>query len=95
MFYMGQSGKHHEFSYVDTESEEGYLLYEVNPVTVVYINAHTLSITNEDGQGIYYFRYFNKDRMANVYMLTDREPNARTERNYNVADLYIFDKERL
>ena len=95
MFYMGQSGKHHEFSYADTESEEGYLLYEVNPVTVVYINAHTLSITNEDGQGIYYFRYFNKDRMANVYMLTDREPNARTERNYNVADLYIFDKERL
>ena len=94
MFYMGQSGKHHEFSYEEADREEDSV-YEVNPVTIVFINEHTLSITNSDGQGIYYYRYFNKDRMENIYLLTDREPNARNKRNYNVADLYLFEKERL
>ena len=93
MFFMGQSGKHHAFSDEEMETEEGYSVYKVNPVRIVYINEHTLSITNESGEGIYYYRYFNRDKMTNMYLVTDREPDARNQNNYNVADLYLYKKE--
>lgn len=93
MFFMGQSGKHHAFSDEEKDTEEGYSVYKVNPVSVVYINEHTISITNEDGDGIYYYRYFNRDKMTNMYLVTDREPDARNQNNYYLADLYLYQKE--
>lgn len=95
MFFMGQSGKHHEFSYDDCVSEKGFQLYKINPVKIVYINEHTLSITTEDDDGIYYYRYLDKTAMANRYAITDREPTKQTERNYYLADLYTYKKERM
>ena len=94
MFYMGQSKKHHYYSFEEKESEKGILLYSVNPVRIVYINEHTLSITNQDGDGIYYYRYFDKNVMANHYSITDREPTQRNQNTYHLADLYTYRKER-
>lgn len=95
MFYMGQSAKHHYFSFEEAETEKGHLLYSVNPVRIVYINEHTLSITNQDGDGIYYYRFFDKNAMANHYAITDREPVSRNQSNYHLADLYTYRKERI
>lgn len=95
LFFMGQSLKHHEFSYEECISEKGFQLYKINPVKIVYINEHTLSITNEDDDGIYYYRHFDKMTMANRYSITDREPNARNQSTYYLADLYTYRKERM
>jgi len=94
MFYMGQSGNHHEFSTERIIPEKGYQLYKINPVQIVYINEHTLSITDEDGDGIYYYRYFNKFTMENSYAITDREPTPHNENMYYLADLYTYRKVR-
>ncbi len=95
LFFMGQSLKHHEFSYEECISEKGFQLYKINPIKIVYINEHTLSITNEDDDGIYYYRHFDKLAMANRYSITDREPNARNQSTYYLADLYTYRKERM
>lgn len=95
MFYMGKSLKHHEFSSERKMSDEGFQMYKINPVKIAFINEHTLSITDKDGDGIYYYRYFNKMVMENVYAITDREPTARTRSTYYLADLYTYRKVRI
>lgn len=94
MFYMGKSGNHHEFSSERMISDKGLQLYKINPVKIVFINEHTLSITDEDGDGIYYYRYFNKMALKNVYAITDREYTERTQDTYYLADLYTYRKVR-
>lgn len=95
MFYMGQSGKHHAFSFEETHTDGGHSVYKVNPVKIVYINEHTISITNDDGDGIYYYRHFNREKMTNVYLVTDREPEEYNQNNYYLADLYLYQKEKI
>lgn len=94
LFFIGQSRKRHEFSYEECVSEKGFQLYKINPVKIVYINEHTLSITNEDDDGIYYYRYLDKVAIVNRYSITDREPNARNQSTYYLADLYTYRIER-
>ena len=95
MFYMGQSMKHHEFSFDEKLSDKGFQLYKINPVKIVFINEHTLSITNEEDDGIYYYRYYDKIGLDTHYAITDREPTFRTQSTYYLADLYLFRKERI
>ena len=95
MFYMGKSLNHHEFSSERMMSDEGFQLYKINPVKIAFINEHTLSITDEDGDGIYYYRYFNKTALKNVYAITDREPTVHTRNTYYLADLYTYRKVRI
>lgn len=104
MFFIS-NGERHEYSHRDVRDEKGNLLYQVNPVRIVYINDSTLSITNETGDpedpgyGFYYYRYHDRYAMANVYQITDREPVARKNpytgkmeqpKNYFLADLYSY-----
>jgi len=95
MFYMGKNLNHHKFSSERRMSDEGFQLYKINPVKIAFINEHTLSITDEDGDGIYYYRYFNKTALKNVYAITDREPTVRTRNTYYLADLYTYRKVRI
>lgn len=95
MFYMGKSRNHHEFSSEKKMSDEGFQLYKINPVIIAFINEYTLSITDEDGDGIYYYRYFNKTALENAYAITDREPSVRTRNTYYLADLYTYRKVRI
>ena len=92
---MGTSKKHHNFSFKEYTSEEGFQYYSINPVQIVYINEHTLSITNEDGDGIYYYKHYDKNQFANIYSITDREPTPNNQDTYNLADLYTYRKERI
>lgn len=95
LFFMGKSMKHHNFSFAEEYSEKGFQLYKINPVRIIFINEHTLSITNQDDDGIYYYRYFDKYFMENRYAITDREPTARNKNTYYLADLYTYRKERI
>lgn len=95
MFFVGQSMRHHAFSFEDKISEKGFQLYKINPVKIVFINDHTLSITNEEGDGIYYYRYFDKSSGENRYSITDREPTIDKQRYYYLADLYTYRKTRV
>lgn len=95
MFFMGKSMKHHNFSFADQYSEEGFQLYKINPVRIIFINEHTLSITNEDDDGIYYYRFYDRYSLDNRYAITDREPTTRNKNTYYLADLYTYRKERI
>lgn len=96
MYFMGDSGKRHEYSYADTTDAKGHRLYQINPVRIVFINDRTLSITHETGvpdepgDGFYYYRYYDKYAMNNVYQLTDWEPTSFNRDKYYLADLYSY-----
>ena len=72
--------------------------YRVNPVRIIYLNEHVLSIVNEeDREGLYYYHYKSKDKKGfpcNKYRITDKQPTKANKNNYHVADLYIYEKER-
>lgn len=106
MFYIGKDWNHHEFSSEDRITKKGDQLYKVNPVKIVFINEKILSITNEDGDGIYCYRKLNESTMENRYEITDREPprelkksDRRSDREeydkYYLADLYTYMKVRI
>lgn len=96
LYFVSDSGKRHEYSYEDTIDEKGHRLYQINPVRIVFINDSTLSITHETGKpdepgdGFYYYRYFDKYAMVNVYQLTDWEPTKFNKDKYYLADLYSY-----
>lgn len=93
MFFFNDSGRRREYSYEDTIDTNGHRIYQINPVTIVYINDSTLSITSESGDGFYYYRYYDKNAMANVYQITDWDPpenNKKIKDRYYPADLYSY-----
>ncbi|MBQ6482360.1 MAG: hypothetical protein IJI45_14695 [Anaerolineaceae bacterium] len=90
LYFISESGKRHEYSYTDKTDGKGHLLYQMNPVKIVYINDSTLSLTQDTGDGFYYNRFFDKRTMTNVYQLTDWEPTDKTKGNYYLADLYSY-----
>lgn len=94
MFFISDTKrKRKEYSYCDGESGKGYMVYKVNPIRIVYINDGTLSLTNEYEQGIYYYKYYDRELEEIVFQITDREPNARTQSRYYLGDLYSYTKE--
>lgn len=96
MFFVSDSGKRHEYSFVDRRDEKGHQIYQINPVRIVYINDSTLSITfdtgdpENPGDGFYYYRYYDKYAMVNVYQITDWEPTKFNADKYYLADLYSY-----
>lgn len=101
MYFESDSGKRHEYSYEDTVDEKGHSLYQINPIRIVFINDSTLSITHETGDpeepgdGFYYYRYFDKYAMVNVYQLTDWEPTKFNRDKYYLADLYSYTRKEV
>lgn len=93
MFFLSNSGNRHEYSMKEKRDANGQLLYQINPVKIVYINDTTLSITNVDGEGLYYYRYYDKYAMKNFYQITDREPTKFNQDKYYLADLYSYTRE--
>ena len=101
LFFVSDSGKRHEYSYEDKRDDKGHQLYQVNPVKIVYINDSTLSITHETGDpeepgdGFYYYRYYDKNAMTNIYQLTDWEPTRFNKDKYYLADLYSYTRKEV
>ena len=101
LFFVSEDGKRHEYSYRDGRDEKGRLLYQINPVKIVFINDSTLSITQDTGDpedpggGFYYTRYFDRKTGKNVCRLTDWEPTRETRSSYYLADLYTYKRKRV
>ena len=67
----------------------------VNPVRIVYISDTSLSITDPDGDGLYYYSYYDRGLESVVYSLTDHEYTKVNKQRYSNADLYSYRTERM
>lgn len=67
----------------------------VNPVRVVFINDAALCVTDCDGDGLYYYSYFDKNSGSVRYVLTDQEYTKENKKWYSNADLYLYRTERI
>lgn len=94
MYYVSPRFERRDFSFLNAPCDSETQVYEVNPVRIIFLNESTISITNQDGDGLLYHRYLNRNTMTNYYAITDMEP-IRNQRNYYLADLYTYEKERI
>ena len=95
MYSAGADGERYEFSFTSHSSSRGISKIQVNPVRIVYVGETALCITDPDGDGLYYRRFYDRSRGRNAYVLTDHEYTKETQRSYSIADLYIYRTERI
>lgn len=95
LFTLGYHGERYEFSYDVHTNKKGISKMMVNPVRIVYISDTTLCITDSDGDGLYYYNYYDRNLESVVYALTDREYTKANEGKYSSADLYLYRTERM
>lgn len=95
MYTTGYHGERYDFSFDNHTNERGITKMMVNPVRIVYIGDIALCITDSDGDGLYYYRYYDKYLEKTVYALTDREYTKQNKHKYANADLYSYRKERI
>ena len=88
-----------EYSSITGTTPDGRALLMVNPVKIYYINDSTINITDIDGDGLYYQSIFDREKYKTIYFITDWDPTAPQNRayrkNYYVADLFSYRKERI
>ena len=95
MYTTGYHGERYEFSVDEHVTNRGVKKAMVNPVRIVYVNNTTLCITDSDGDGLYYYHYYDNYMEAGVYALTDHEYTKQNQQNYSNADLYSYRTERI
>ena len=67
----------------------------VNPVRIVYVGDAALCITDSDGDGLYYYNYYDKYSEKVVYAMTDHKYTKANRHKYSIADLYSYRTERI
>ena len=95
MYTTGYHGKRYEFSFDNHTNKRGVTKMMVNPVRIVYIGDIALCITDSDGDGLYYYHYYDKYLENTVYALTDHEYTKQNKHTYANADLYSYRTERI
>ncbi|MDR2024590.1 MAG: hypothetical protein LBQ71_15395 [Hungatella sp.] len=95
IFTTGYRGERYEFSFDVHTNHKGITKMMVNPVRIVYVNNTSLCIADSDGDGLYYYHYYDKSMETRVYALTDHEYTKQNRRNYSNADLYSYRTERI
>ncbi|MSS11526.1 hypothetical protein FYJ38_23250 [Clostridium sp. WB02_MRS01] len=95
MFTTGYRGERYEFSFDAHTNHKGITKMMVNPVRIVYVNNTALCITDSDGDGLYYYHYYDKYVETRVNALTDHEYTKQNRQNYSNADLYSYRTERI
>ncbi len=95
LYSIGYHGERYEFSYDVHTNKKGITKMMVNPVRIVYINDSSLCITDRDGDGLYYYNFYDRDSGSVVYALTDYEYTKANKQKYSNADLYSYRTERM
>ena len=95
MYRTGNNGERYDFSFDKHTNKRGVTKMMVNPVRIVYIGDTALCITDSDGDGLYYYHYFDKYFGNTVYALTDHEYTKQNKHAYANADLYSYRTERI
>lgn len=95
MYTIGYHGERYDFSFDNHTNKRGVTKMMVNPVRIVYIGDIALCITDSDGDGLYYYHYYDKYSENTVYALTDHEYTRQNKHKYANADLYSYRTERI
>ena len=95
MYTTGYHGERYEFSFDCHTNQRGVTKMMVNPVRIVYLNDFALCITDSDGDGLYYYHYYDRYTENKVYALTDHAYTKQNMRTYANADLYSYRTERI
>ena len=95
MYTIGFDGERYDFSFDKHTNKRGVTKMMVNPVRIVYISDNALCITDSDGDGLYYYHYYDKYLEKIVYALTDHEYTRWNRDVYANADLYSYWTERI
>lgn len=95
LYTTGYHGERYEFSFDAHTNKKGITKMMVNPVRMVYISDSSLCITDADGDGLYYYNYYDRNTESIIYALTDHEYTKANENKYSNADLYLYRTERM
>lgn len=95
LYTTGYHGERYEFSYDVHTNKKGIKKMLVNPVRIVYISDTALCITDPDGDGLYYYNYYDRSLESVVFALTDHEYTKANKQKYSNADLYSYRTERV
>lgn len=95
LYTTNYRGDRYEFSFDVHTNKKGVTKMLVNPLRIVYINDTTLCITDPDGDGLYYYNYYDRNLESVVYALTDYEYTKVNKHKYSNADLYSYRTERM
>lgn len=95
LYTTGYHGERYEFSFDVHTNKKGITKMLVNPVRIVYISDTALCITDPDGDGLYYYNYYDRSLESVVFALTDHEYTEENKRKYSIADLYLYRTERM
>lgn len=95
MYTTRYHGERYEFSFNNHTNNRGVTKMMVNPVRIVYIGDSALCITDSDGDGLYYYHYYDRYLESTVYALTDHEYTKQNKHTYANADLYSYRTERI
>ena len=94
MYGYDNWGNRHDFSFEEHTNSQGVRKIAINPVRIIFINDRTLCVTDKDGDGLYYFNFYDKYKEKTVFVLTDRECTPAYKNRYHTADLYFVKTER-
>lgn len=95
IYTTGYHGERYEFSFDKHTNKRGITKMMVNPIRIVYIGENVLCITDSEGDGLYYYHYYDKYLERKVYALTDHEYTRQSRHTYANADLYSYRTERI
>lgn len=95
LYTIGYHGERYEFSSDVHTNKKGVTKMMVNPVRIVYISESSLCITDADGDGLYYYNYYDRNADSIIYALTDHEYTKANKHKYSNADLYSYRTERI
>lgn len=95
LYTTGYHGERYEFSFDVHTNKKGITKMLVNPVRIVYISDTALCITDPDGDGLYYYNYYDRSLESVVFALTDHEYTKANKQKYSNADLYSYRTERV
>lgn len=95
LYTKDRYGERYEFSFDEHINKKGITKIMVNPVRIVYVGGAALCITDSDGDGLYYYKYYDKYIEKVVYALTDRKYTEVNRHKYFNADLYSYRTERI
>ena len=89
MYAKGENGERYNLSFKNCVNRKGIKKYAINPVYMAYLGNNTLSITDQEKDGLYYC-YFHTNG-EKIYTITDRECIPANKHRYSNPEFYLYE----
>lgn len=89
MFCMNGE-KRYDFSYAEYTKDNQTSFYKVNPIKITCISNNKMIVNTEDGDGIYFYRKYNKKKNKNTYRIVDTSPNSAQKDDYDFPAYFLY-----